>query len=184
MKNFKEIKKEIEKIITDYDKRDLFHAQGTLNWLLKINPEADEVTQIAAFAHDIERCYRKDNGAPTYLITEEFDNYLNYKKLHEEAGAEIVRKIFENHGETDEDIKRVVFLISNHENGKGEAIDVCDADSLSYLTDNFDGYLAMHGSIRARKKLDWMFGRMSKERKKLGLELYNEALEKIKAKIC
>ena len=183
MKNFEQIKEEIEKIITNYDKRDLTHAQGTLSWLLKIKPDADEVTQIAAFAHDIERCYRKDKGAPTYLITEEFDNYLRYKKLHEETGADIVRRIFERYGESSDDVKRVVFLISNHENGQGESVYVCDADSLSYLTDNFDGYLKIHGPVRARKKLDWMFDRMSEKGKKLGLEFYNKALEKIKAKI-
>ncbi len=35
------------------------HAENTLDWLLKLKPDADEALQIAALGHDIERtrCY-------------------------------------------------------------------------------------------------------------------------------
>lgn len=33
------------------------HAQNTLEWLLKLKPDADEALQIAALGHDIERAF-------------------------------------------------------------------------------------------------------------------------------
>lgn len=179
MKNFVKIKDEIEKIIADFSDRELKHARGTLDWLLKIRPDADEVMQIAAFAHDIERCFRDPDSVNQKLITEQFDEYLEYKNLHSENGAEKVAEIFKKYGEEKGDVERVKFLITNHENGQGEARDVCDADSLSYLTDNFVGYLRMKGAARTRVKLDWMYNRMSEKGKKIGLNFYNQALQQL-----
>ncbi len=34
---------------------DPIHAENTLEWLLKLDPAADQALQIAAFAHDIDR---------------------------------------------------------------------------------------------------------------------------------
>lgn len=182
MKNFEKIKKEIEDIMIGYKGgKELAHANGTLNWLLKIKPDADDAMKIAAFGHDIERCVVVHKESPDHLIVDDFAKYQESKREHAEMGAEAVVEILEKYGVGEAEKERVRFLIAHHEIGGDDDADViCDADSLSYLTDNFDGYLKMYGPDRAKVKLEWMLGRMSEARKKLGLELYNEALLKIK----
>ncbi len=53
-------KKKIEKIIKNsLVTEDPIHSKNTLEWLLKLKPDADEALQIAALAHDIERAIEK-----------------------------------------------------------------------------------------------------------------------------
>ncbi|MFH1946813.1 MAG: DUF4202 family protein [Candidatus Magasanikbacteria bacterium] len=181
MKNFEEIKKEIENIIISYDgKNELPHAIGTLNWVLKIRPDADDALKISAFAHDIERCVVKHEKSSDYLIVNEFDKYQILKQEHADKGAEIVVNILGKYDVSEAEKQRVKYLISHHEVGGNNDADVlCDADSLSYLLDNFIGYLDKYGTDRAKVKLEWMYGRMSERGKELGLEFYNEALRKL-----
>lgn len=182
MKNFEEIKKEIEDILVSRKSDpELPHANGTLNWLLKIKPDADDALKIAAFAHDIERCVVMHEKSSDYLIVNEFEKYLTLKQEHADKGAEIVATILEKYGVGEAERERVKYLIAHHEVGGANDADImCDADSMSYLEDNFDGYLKRYGPDRARVKLEWMFGRMSEKGKKFGFGLYNEALKKIK----
>ena len=186
MKNFEEIMIEIKSVLMGYKGgKELTHANGTLNWVLKIRPDADDALKIAAFGHDIERCVIVHAKSSDYLIVNEFTKYTMLKQEHAERGAEVVVEILEKFGVNEAEKGRVRYLISHHEVGGNSDADVlCDADSLSYLADNFDGYLKKYGSDRAKVKLEWMFGRISKARKVLGLELYNEALRKIKMTIA
>lgn len=182
MQHFAEIKKEIEDIMMRYKGgKELAHANGTLNWLLKIKPDADDAMKIAAFGHDIERCVVVRKESPDHLIVDDFAKYQVSKREHAERGAEAAVEILEKYGVNEAEKERVRFLIAHHEIGGDDDADaICDADSLSYLTDVFDDYLKMYGPNRAKVKLEWMFGRISEARKKLGLEVYNEALRKIK----
>ena len=50
------VKKKIEKIIKNsLVPEDPIHSKNTLEWLLKLNPHADDALKIAALGHDIER---------------------------------------------------------------------------------------------------------------------------------
>lgn len=181
MQHFEEIKKEIEDIIMSYGGgNELPHAIGTLNWILKIKPTADDSLKIAAFAHDIERCVVKHEKSSDYLIVNQFDKYQILKQEHADKSAEIVVNILEKYDVNEIEKQRVKYLISHHEIGGNNDADVlCDADSLSYLLDNFADYFKKYGADRAKVKLEWMFGRMSERGKKIGLEFYNEALRKL-----
>ncbi|MEK7064884.1 MAG: DUF4202 family protein [Patescibacteria group bacterium] len=182
MKNFVETKKEITDIIMKYrEGSELKHANGVLNWLLKIKPDADEVMQIAAFAHDIERCVRQGQKNPDLLFVGDPEKYKQAKREHAEYGARVLAEILKKHDVDEKGVARAVYLVENHEDGGDEEANIIrDADSLSYFEDNFDGYLKECGVERAKRKVEYMFGRMSENGKKLGLELYNEALKKIK----
>lgn len=60
MKKIVCLKKKIEKIIKNsLVPEDPIHSKNTLEWLLKLKPDADEALQIAALAHDIERAIEK-----------------------------------------------------------------------------------------------------------------------------
>ena len=60
MKKNECVKKKIEKIIKNsLVPEDPMHSKNTLEWLLKLKPDADEALQIAALAHDIERAIGK-----------------------------------------------------------------------------------------------------------------------------
>lgn len=181
MKNFEAIQQEIKNIILAYKNgQELPHAEGILSWVLKLKPDVNEVMQIAAFAHDIERCINPNKIKKDQIIKEDFQSYLEAKREHARIGAEAVEKILSKYGVDENEIKRVKYLIENHEDdGDGDANIIRDADSLSYLTDNFDYYLNKYGSERAKEKIDYMFDRMSESAKQLGLPIYQKNLNKL-----
>jgi len=181
MKNFREIQQEVRNIILAYkDGKELPHAEGILEWVLKLKPDADEVMRISAFAHDIERCVNPNKINKDQMIKEDFPSYLIAKREHARIGAEVVEKILRKYEVDEVEIKRVKYLIENHEVGGDEDANIVrDADSLSYLTDNFGWYLTKHGPERARVKLDYMFDRMSENGKRLGLPIYQKNLNKL-----
>ena len=53
---------------------DPLHAENTLEWLLKLDPAADQALQIAALAHDIERAVEAQK-----VRREDFKDYNNYE---------------------------------------------------------------------------------------------------------
>lgn len=181
MKNFVEIKKEIEKIMLGYkDGKELIHANGTLNWVLKIKPDADEAMQIAAFAHDIERCLPVRVYLPDGFVSGS-EEYLKIKKQHAVGGSTAVYQLLQKYGVDESECIRIKNMIANHEEGGDEESDIIrDADSMSYLEDNLDNFLKKYGAEVSQSKVDYMFGRISEERKYLALDLYQDALEKIK----
>src|SRR5690606_41406626 len=57
------------------------HAENTLEWLLRLEPEADQALRLAALAHDIER------SRPNRLRRQEFEDYDRFKAMHAAIGA-------------------------------------------------------------------------------------------------
>jgi len=50
------VKRKIEEIVKESPvPEDLVHSRNTLEWVLKLDPGADEALKIAALGHDIER---------------------------------------------------------------------------------------------------------------------------------
>lgn len=180
--NFFKIKKEIERIINNsYSNTELSHARGTLKWVLKIKTNADEALQIASLAHDIER-----GGKEKRIITKKIDNNENFsdydikKKKHATKSAKIIAELLEIFDVKKEIIKRVKYLVKNHEIGGDEDANILrDADSLSYFEDNFDAYFKYYGKEKTKHKIDYMYNRISEKRKKLCKKLYNKALKKL-----
>ncbi len=61
------------------------HADNTLDWLLRLEPDADDALQLAALAHDIDRAIED-----TKIDCADFDDYDAFKAAHARNGAVMV----------------------------------------------------------------------------------------------
>lgn len=164
------VKKEIEKILKNSDcvnlsdrEKDPTHSKLTLQWVLKLKSDADEALQIAALGHDIDRAVEKRR-----VKKENFEDYEEYKREHAKESAKIVCEILEKHGFKKDFIKKVRFLIENHEvGGSKEADTLKEADSLTFFSFDIYHYLKDRGNDKTKKKIRFMYKRLSEEAKKL-----------------
>lgn len=141
---------------------ELSHAEKTLEWLLKINPNASEELKVSAYAHDIERTFI------TKREQKDYETYINHKKEHSKRSADIVCTMMFTLEFSPTAIQRVHYLICNHEvGGDSDANDLKDADSLSYFENNLSGYYEKRGLEGTRTKIDFMYSRMSEHNKPL-----------------
>ena len=146
-------------------KTDLAHAKSTRNWVLKLKPDADYALQISALAHDIERGFEPDYHNKT---KEKFDNYEEHKKIHSEKSAKIITELLKKYKFDEEFITKVRHLVLKHEFGGDFESDILmDADSISFFEENFIQYFEKYGEDKARKKIRFMYNRMSKKAQKL-----------------
>ena len=139
------------------------HSLNTLEWLLKLKPDAGEILQLAALAHDIER------SMPDRFKLSMFESYDAYKLAHAARGGEIAKEIAKEAGYSEEEASRLSEMIKYHENGNGDAeIDILmDADSISYFDFNIEEYLKRVGEEGTKKKILFMRERASENAKKI-----------------
>jgi len=165
MPDIKELKQEIENVISNSPVvTDLAHARSTVKWLLRLEPNADEAQQIAALAHDIERGLRDSIVQPG--LKEGYENYKEYKRIHAEKSAKIISDILERYEFNKTFVKKVSHLVSNHESGGDPKTDLLmDADSLSFFEENLELYFEKYGEEATRKKIAFMYERMSEPAK-------------------
>ncbi len=64
------------------------HADNTLEWLLRLEPDAGEALQLAALAHDIDRAIEA-----VKVRRSNFDDYDAFKAAHARHGAELLRPV-------------------------------------------------------------------------------------------
>ena len=88
MNNIKRLKNRVRSIISGSEvPEDPLHAQNTLEWLLKLKPDADETLQIAALGHDIERAMEDHK-----VRRDDYDDFKDFKAVdlsnrsHQEKG--------------------------------------------------------------------------------------------------
>ncbi len=158
MTKFEKAKKRIAEIIShSEEKTDSRHSLNTLEWLLKLQPNADEILQLAALAHDIER------ASSDRLRLRMFKTYDEYKSAHALRGAEIAKKLVKDIGYSDEEAGRIFEMIKYHEVGNGDPeVDVIrDADSISYFDVGIEEYLKRAGEDVTRNKIKFMRERAS-----------------------
>jgi len=116
---------------------DPVHADNTLQWLLKLEPEADEALQLAALAHDIDRA-----NETTKVRRSEFNDYDLFKAAHAKHGAKILKEILEECHLEQAIIDEACRLVESHEVGGDPRTDLLkDADSISYFEVNMPLYL-------------------------------------------
>ncbi|MFA6547924.1 MAG: DUF4202 family protein [Candidatus Magasanikbacteria bacterium] len=182
MNNFEEIKKEIERLMTNsVIKTDAQHSQTTLKWLLKLKPDADEALQIAALGHDIERGFHGANRINEGQWGDKYSNYEEYKQAHANESGRIIAELLKKYNFDEKFIQLVKTLVEKHEVGGDEDANyLMDADSLSFFDSNFDPYLVNHGKENGKFKIEYMYNRMMDRAKEIGKELYKKCLEKIK----
>ncbi|HEY9280503.1 MAG TPA: DUF4202 family protein [Eoetvoesiella sp.] len=132
------------------------HAENTLQWLLRLAPNADDALRLAALAHDIER------ARPSRLRREQFDDYDAFKAQHAETGARIASEILTESGIEPALRIEVCRLISRHEIGGDPRSDLLkDADSLSYFDHNLPLYFAREGWEETLRRARWGYQRLS-----------------------
>ena len=157
MDGFKEIKQYILDIIYNSPiPEDLSHAENTLQWLLKIYPEADISLKIAAIGHDIER------AIPERVKREKFKSYDDFKKAHAKRSAEILKKILLKFNLSDSIINNIYRLVENHEHGGNFCSDILkDADSLSFFDNNIKYLFEREGFEKTLERAIWGYKRLS-----------------------
>jgi hypothetical protein len=163
------LRMEIEKIISKSAvEEDPGHSVLTLKWVLKFKPDADEALMIAALAHDIDRAVNgtMDVASPPGL------NEMERAVEHAIRSANITSKLMKNLGYDEEIISRVRYLIEHHiKGGDEEANMLVSADSLSFFEHNIYYYIKAKGIEKTKKKVRWMFNKMSDKTKKLAKQI-------------
>jgi hypothetical protein len=181
MHNLDRIKRRIRSTIARSSvPEDPEHAQNTLEWLLKLQPDTDEALQIAALGHDIERAMEERK-----IRREHYPNYEVFKAAHAKNSALILREIIEDCGVSDQSlIDDVCCLVRQHEVGGDPRADLLkDADSISYFDVNLPRYFERNGWEETRRRCLWGYQRLSSRMKEAVATITheNEELNKLLA---
>jgi len=165
---FDKLKKEIELLLLNSPNgRELVHARLTLKWVLKLKPDAGEVLMIAALSHDIERTITGITER-TLKGSMNQDKYVAFKKKHSVRSAKIICKLLEKRSYPKSIINEINHLVKNHEFGGDEETGILtDSDSLAYFEHNIPSYLKGYGKNKTKKKIKFMYKRMSSRAKGL-----------------
>lgn len=156
-------KQEIRAIIAGSSvPEDPIHAENTLQWLLKIKPDADDALQIAALAHDIDRASDKK------VKRDDYEDYDEFKAAHAKHGANILRGILEAHDVCCHIVDKACHLVLHHEVGGDPEADVLkDADSISYFDSNLPLYYGREGWQETKRRCVWGYRRLSHKMRKV-----------------
>jgi hypothetical protein len=147
-------------------KADLDHAIDTWQWMLRLDPSASLVAQLAALFHDIERLESEADAR----IEQHAPDYQAFKNEHARRGGERAEAVLSETGFRREVAAQVRDLIARHERrGAGGDLDLLnDADALSFFSLNSSGYIDYFGHEQTRKKIRYTLGRLgSSARRKL-----------------
>ena len=165
---------------------DFPHANNTLQWLLKLDPTADQALQIAALAHDIDRA-----ATGRKVRREDFPDYDAFKAAHARNGAAILLEILAGCGVDPGLTAEACRLVEVHEVGGDPRSDLLkDADSLSYFDVNLPRYFEREGWEETRRRCAWGYLRLSGRARSIvaGLalgdplgQLMNESIEAARA---
>jgi hypothetical protein len=162
MDKFETAKKKITETIShSLTEEDPGHSENAWRWLLKLKPDADEVLQLAALGHDIER------AMPDRLMKDQFKTYDEYKSAHAKRAGELLKHILIESGYVEADAKRVEELVGAAEfsSDDPDVQLISDADSISYFDYNIDFYLKRSGEKKTHEKMQFMYERASERAK-------------------
>ena len=136
-----------------------FHSINTLEWLMRLEPDADDALKIAALGHDIERAIPDRKVSPA-----DFDTYDDYKDAHACNSAEILLEILKEFGVEQATADEIALLVSQHEVGGGERLDVLmNADVLSFFHVCLPLFFDRKGPEITRKRMVWGYKKLSEE---------------------
>jgi len=162
------VKSKIDKIIilSPYSE-DVFHSINTLEWVMKLNPDADTALQIAALGHDIERGMEDRS-----IKASNYETFDEFKQAHALNCAEILVGIMEEYGVEQRIIDDVAHLVANHEVGGDEREELLkDADTLSFFHVCLPLYFDRRGPETTRKRCVWGYKKLSDHLKKNVMEI-------------
>jgi hypothetical protein len=133
------------------------HADNTLEWLLHLEPDANEALQLAALAHDIDRAI-----ADIRVRRTDFDNYDAFKAAHARNSAKILRPILVTCDVERNIVDEACRLVQAHEVGGDPGSDLLkDADSISYFDVNLPLYFQREGWDETKRRSHWGYRRLS-----------------------
>ncbi len=136
---------------------DPIHAENTLEWLLKLDPAADQALQIAALAHDIDRAVEVQK-----VRRADFSDYNGFKAAHAHNGARILRSILKKCDVAKSIADEACHLVTLHEVGGDPRSDLLkDADSISYFEVNLPWYYRREGWQETKRRCRWGYQRLS-----------------------
>ncbi len=146
------------------------HADNTLEWLLRLEPHADDALRLAALAHDIDRAIEE-----LKVKRADFDDYDAFKAAHACHGAEILRPILTECGVERHIMDEACRLVEVHEVGGDFRSDLLkDADSISYFDVNLPFYYRREGWNEAKRRSSWGYRRLSARAKEIVKHIVHE----------
>jgi sugar/nucleoside kinase (ribokinase family) len=157
------VKNRIKALIANSDvPEDPGHADNTLEWLLRMEPNADEALQIAAIAHDIDRATQER------IRSEDYPDFDIFKAAHARRGARLLRGILEDCMVERTIIREACRLVEIHEVGGDSRSDLLkDADSISYFDVNLPLYYQRNSWEETARRSIWGYQRLSARAKKI-----------------
>ena len=139
------------------------HADNTLEWLLRLEPDAGEALQLAALAHDLDRAIEEIK-----VKRADFDDYDVFKAAHARHGAQLLRPILTVCGVARDIVDEACRLVEFHEvGGDAEADLLKDADSISYFDVNLPLYYQREGWAESKRRSLWGYRRLSARARKI-----------------
>ena len=146
---------------------DPLHAENTLEWLLRLDPKAEQALQIAALAHDIDRAIENQK-----VRRGDFDDYDVFKAAHARNGAKILRTVLDECGVAELTQDEACRLVAQHEVGGDPSSDLLkDADSISFFDINMPFYYQREGWEETKRRSIWGYRRLSPRMKELTNDL-------------
>ncbi len=161
------VKSKIEEIVKKSPvPEDLSHSRNTLEWVLKLDPGADEALKIAALGHDIERAIEERK-----VKRKNFRNYDEFKDAHASNSAKVMIGIMKKCGISKKLSADIFSLVRYHETGTAKRIDILrNADSISFFDVNLPYYFVRNGPKETKKRCLWGYGRLSRHLKSTVVE--------------
>jgi hypothetical protein len=161
------VKKKIEEIIkTSPVPEDPIHSKNTLEWVLRLKPDADEALQIAALGHDIERAIEECK-----VRREDYKDYDDFKDAHASNSAKILAEIMRGCSISKKLADDSFFLVCHHETGATRHADILrDADSISFFHVNLPYYFTRNSVEETKRRYLWGYRRLPDNLKRLVAE--------------
>jgi len=150
---------------------DPIHSKNTLEWLLKLKPDADDALKIAALGHDIERAI-----AERKVRREDYKDYDEFKEAHASNSATILAEMLKECNISKKLVDDVVFLVCHHETGGTRRVDILrDADSISFFHVNLPYYFLRNGIEETKRRCLWGYKKLPKNMQEVVVKFnYND----------
>ena len=161
------------------------HLERTVNWLVKLYPEADEALLIAGVTHDIERAFREESVYQKMFNSDKAFQDSAFLDYHQQRSAKIITEFLKTLDCPTTLSEKIYHLVAHHETGGDSEADLLkDADSLSFFQTNVDLFVTVkvvESSIKkVSDKFTWMFERISSAKARdLCRPLYEDAMAQL-----
>lgn len=134
------------------------HSTNTLEWLLMLEPGADEALQLAALGHDVDRAVEASK-----VLRADFCDFDAFKAAHAKHSAEMLLEILQQCGVRDSALASELYrLVCLHEVGGDARSDLLvDADSISYFDVNLPLYRERNSRRESLRRCVWGYRRLS-----------------------